>query len=377
MAYGEVDVIGSGGHMTIGGLGTLSRQLGLATDQIVSAQCVVANGSIVTASASTNPDLFFAIRGAGFSFAIVTEFTMKTAPAPSEITQYAYNITARDTTSFTSTFQGWQTLVSQPNLSRQFSSTVTLSQGSMIINGIFYGPRSEFDALDTKSIMPANSSAVSAQSTVVTVPFMGLGDPTLTATGSFPLHFYAKSVKTTNKTLMSNETIQLMFSYINATEKGSPVWLVIWDLEGGAISDVSQTATAYWHRDALYFMQSYVVSLTEPVSDVSKSFLAGLSLLVQNETGADQSAYPGYVDPELGDPQRSYWGCNVPRLQTVKAALDPDNVFRNPQTVSTTYNASICPIQQSPPPTSGSVAPAYMGQCTLLSMVLLVVVFYL
>ncbi|CAN9421742.1 unnamed protein product [Alternaria alternata] len=377
MAYGEVDVIGSGGHMTIGGLGTLSRQLGLATDQIVSAQCVVANGSIVTASASTNPDLFFAIRGAGFSFAIVTEFTMKTAPAPSEITQYAYNITARDTTSFTSTFQGWQTLVSQPNLSRQFSSTVTLSQGSMIINGIFYGPRSEFDALDTKSIMPTNSSAVSAQSTVVTVPFMGLGDPTLTATGSFPLHFYAKSVKTTNKTLMSNETIQLMFSYINATEKGSPVWLVIWDLEGGAISDVSQTATAYWHRDALYFMQSYIVSLTEPVSDVSKSFLAGLSLLVQNETGADQSAYPGYVDPELGDPQRSYWGCNVPRLQTVKAALDPDNIFRNPQTVSTTYNASICPIQQSPPPTSGSVAPAYMGQCTLLSMVLLVVVFYL
>ncbi|RYN48464.1 hypothetical protein AA0118_g11871 [Alternaria tenuissima] len=223
MAYGEVDVIGSGGHMTIGGLGTLSRQLGLATDQIVSAQCVVANGSIVTASASTNPDLFFAIRGAGFSFAIVTEFTMKTAPAPSEITQYAYNITARDTTSFTSTFEGWQRLVSQPNLSRQFSSTVTLSQGSMIINGIFYGPRSEFDALDTKSIMPTNSSAVSAQSTVVTVPFMGLGDPTLTATGSFPLHFYAKSVKTTNKTLMSNETVQLMFSYINATEKGSPV----------------------------------------------------------------------------------------------------------------------------------------------------------
>jgi hypothetical protein len=357
MAYGEVGVIGSGGHMTIGGLGTLSRQLGLAADQILSAQCVLANGSTVTASASTNPDLFFAIRGAGFSSAIVTEFTMKTAPAPSEITQYAYNITAKDATSFASTFQGWQKLVSQPDLSRRFSSTVTLSPGSMIVSGIFYGPRSDFDALNAQSIIPANDSAILAQSTIATVPFTGLGDPTMTATGNIPLYFYAKSVKTTNKTLMSNEAIQSMFSYISATEKGSPVWLVIWDLQGGAISDVSQTATAYWHRDALYFMQSYVVSLTGPVSNASKSFLAGLNRLVQKETGADQSAYPGYVDPELADPQRSYWGCNVPRLQHVKAALDPDNVFRNPQTVSTIYNASICPAQQY---TSGSATPAYI-----------------
>ncbi|KAG9185654.1 hypothetical protein G6011_06985 [Alternaria panax] len=377
MAYGEVSVIGSGGHMTIGGLGTLSRQLGLATDQIVSAQCVIANGSIVTASASTNPDLFFAIRGAGFSFAIVTEFTMKTAPAPSEITQYMFNVTARDVTSFASTFQGWQNLVSQPSLSRQFSSTVTLSQGSMIINGIFYGPRSDFDALNAQSILPANGSAILTQSTVATVPFMGLGDPILTATGSFPIHFYAKSVKTTNRTLMSNETVQSMFSYINATEKGSPVWLVIWDLEGGAISDVSQTNTAYWHRDALYFMQSYVVSLTGPVSDVSKSFLAGLSSLVQRETGADESAYTGYVDPELVDPQKSYWGCNLPRLQQVKAALDPDNVFRNPQTVSTVYNTSVCSTEQFTLPTTGSAAPAYVGShALLLSLVLVAAAFF-
>jgi hypothetical protein len=367
MAYGEVGVIGSGGHMTIGGLGSLGRQLGLAADQILSAQCVVANGSVVTASESTNPDLFFAIRGAGFSFAIVTEFTMKTAPAPSEIIRYAYNITAGDETSFASTFQGWQRLVSQPNLSRQFSSVVTLSPGSMIINGNFYGPRSDFDALNTQSILPANGSSILAQSTVATVPFEGLGDPTLTETGSFPVNFYAKSVKTTNQTLMSNQSIQSMFSYINATEKGSPVWLVIWDQGGGAMSDVSQTATAYWHRDAVYWMQSYVVSLTGPVSDASKDFLSGLSSLVQRETGADQSAYPGYVDPELANPQQSYWGCNVPRLQQIKAAVDPDNVFRNPQTVSPVNNASTC---SAPQPTlgltSGSERPAYVERFTLL-----------
>jgi hypothetical protein len=341
----------------------------------VSAQCVLGNGSIVTASASTNPDLFFAIRGAGFSFAVVTEFTMKTAPAPTEITQYAYNVTAKDATLFAGTFEGWQKLVSQLNFDRRFSSTITLSATGMIINGIFYGPRSEYDALNVQSFFPGNDSNVLMQSTIATTPFKMLGDPTLTATGSFPLNFYAKSVKTTNKTLMSREAIQSVFSYINSTDKGSPIWLVIWDLEGGAIADVPQTATAYWNRDALYFMQNYIVSLTGPVSDASKNFLNGLSRLVQKATGADQSAYPGYVDPLLENPQKSYWGDNVQRLGQIKLALDPDNVLRNPQSVAVaSSNTSAAPTPSS---TTGAAMSVHAAEYSLslralLSLVLIV-----
>jgi hypothetical protein len=371
MAYGEVGVIGTGGHLTIGGLGTLSRQLGVGADQIVSAQCVLANGTAVTASASTNPDLFFAIRGAGFSFAIVTEFTMKTAPAPTVITKYAYTIAANDANSFASTFQAWQKLGSQPSLDRRFSSIVTLSEGSMVINGNFYGPKSDFDKLNTQSILPTNSSDVEVDITVGQVPFEGLGDPALTSSGSFPIPFYAKSAKTPNNKLLSDTAIKSMFSYINGTEKGAPVWLVIWDLGGGAISDVPQTATAYWHRDAAYFMQSYVVNLEGPVTDASRKFLSGLSSLVQKET-CDESAYPGYVDPELANPQKSYWGGNVPRLQQIKAAIDPNNVFRNPQSVPTQHQA-----QQRRQTFVGSATQAFTGQYTLLlSFVLLAAALY-
>ncbi|KAF1938027.1 putative glucooligosaccharide oxidase, partial [Clathrospora elynae] len=333
MSYGVEADIGSGGHMTIGGLGPLGRQFGLAADQIVSAQCVLGNGTIVTASASMNPDLFFAIRGAAFSFAIVTEFTMQTAPAPVDITSYQYNITAGDVTAFTNTFQAWQKVVSQPGLSRLFSSTVTLTEGTLLIQGTFYGPQSDFDALNLNTIFPAADANVHVESTIIPTLFTELGDVLLDATGGISMHFYAKSVKTTNKTLMSVEATEAMFSYIKETDKGTPVWLVIWDLEGGAISDLSQTATAYWNRDALYFMQSYVVGLTGEVSATSKSFLEGLSRVVQQQTGADESAYPGYVDAELSNPQKSYWGYNMPRLQRIKAAADPDNVFRNPQTI--------------------------------------------
>ncbi|KAI4666879.1 uncharacterized protein J4E88_010447 [Alternaria novae-zelandiae] len=372
MAYGEVAVIGTGGHLTIGGLGTLSRQLGVGADQIVSAQCVLANGTAVTASASTNPDLFFAIRGAGFSFAIVTEFTMKTAPAPTEITKYAYTIAADDANAFASTFQKWQKFGTQKNLDRRFSSTMTLSQGSMVINGNFYGPKSDFDKLNAQSILPANTSTVVVDVTVGELPFPGLGDPDLTASGSFPIPFYAKSVKTPSHKLLSDKAIKSMFSYINGTEKGAPVWLVIWDLEGGAIADVPQTATAYWHRDAAYFMQSYVVNLGGPVTDASKTFLSGLSSLVQKET-CDDGAYPGYVDPELSDPQRAYWGGNVQRLQQIKAAVDPDNVFRNPQSVPTQHQA-----QQRRQVFVGSAVQSYAGQFGLLaSCILLAAILYI
>jgi len=348
----------------------LSRQLGLGADQIVSAQCVLGNGTIVTASATSNPDLFFAIRGAGFSFAIVTEFTVKTAPAPSDITQYTYNVTAKDITSYAGTFEGWQKLVSQPNFDRRFSSTITLSATGMIIAGTYYGSRNDFDALNIPSFMSGNDSSINMQSTITTSQFKMLGDPALTASAGFPLPFYAKSVKTTNATIWSRSAINDIFSYINATDKGSIVWLVIWDLEGGAIADIAQNTTAYWNRDALYFMQNYIVSLTGSVSDASKNFLNGLSKLVQEKTGADQSAYPGYVDPALENPQKSYWGENVQRLQTIKATLDPDNVFRNPQSVMVTggNGTSTPPVPRQNMPNSA----AGLSVRAVLSLVLVV-----
>lgn len=103
---------------------------------------------------------------------------------------------------------------------------------------------------------------------------------------------------------MSDDAVDAVFEYIEKTDKGTPIWFVVWDLGGGAISDVPQKSSAYWNRDALYFLQSYVVSLMDDVSDQSKDFLDGLNQVIQEQTGADDSAYPGYVDERLPNPQR-------------------------------------------------------------------------
>ncbi|KAL2672499.1 hypothetical protein Neosp_013211 [[Neocosmospora] mangrovei] len=77
---GGVHVVGVGGHLTGGGYGPLSQKFGMACDNIISATVVLADGRVVTASESENPDLFWAIRGGSSSFGVVVQFVLRTIP---------------------------------------------------------------------------------------------------------------------------------------------------------------------------------------------------------------------------------------------------------------------------------------------------------
>jgi fumiquinazoline A oxidase len=72
--------VGVGGTTVGGGHGWLQGKYGLVIDAIVGMRVALWNGTIVDASATENPDLFWAMRGAGHSFGILLEFTLKTWP---------------------------------------------------------------------------------------------------------------------------------------------------------------------------------------------------------------------------------------------------------------------------------------------------------
>ena len=80
MSSGDYGDVGVGGLATAGGIGFLARKFGLTIDHVTAAELVLADGRIVRADASQNPDLLWALRGAGGNFGIVTAFELDAYP---------------------------------------------------------------------------------------------------------------------------------------------------------------------------------------------------------------------------------------------------------------------------------------------------------
>ena len=85
VSAGIISHTGVGGLTLGGGFGWISRKHGLSIDNLLSAEIVTASGDVVTASADENPDLFWAIRGGGGNFGVVTKFRFRSAKIGTEV----------------------------------------------------------------------------------------------------------------------------------------------------------------------------------------------------------------------------------------------------------------------------------------------------
>lgn len=335
MAHGTCPQVGIGGHATIGGLGPTSRMWGTALDHVEEVEVVLANSSVVRASEQQNPDVFFALKGAGAGFGIITEFKVRTEEEPGETVLYSYTIQIANTEDKANAFKKWQALVADPDLSRKFASQFVLSELGVIISGTYFGPQAEFDALNISSRLPNSNDSVLVLKDWLGVVSHWAEDVALEIGGGIQSNFYAKSLAYTKDDLLSDAAVDQLFQYIDGTDKGTLLWFAIFDLAGGAVNDVAPDATAYGHRDALFYHQAYGINLAGRVTDTIRNFLTGFNKIITDALpGHDLGAYAGYVDPALGDNGPSaYWRGNLPKLEQIKAAIDPKDIFHNPQSV--------------------------------------------
>jgi FAD/FMN-containing dehydrogenase len=335
MAHGTCPQVGIGGHATIGGLGPSSRMWGSALDHVEEVQVVLANSSIIRASEQQNSDVFWALKGAAAGFGIITEFKVRTQAEPAESVLYSYSLQVGNTKAKADAFKKWQALITDPDLSRKFASQFIITELGAVITGTYFGSQKEFDSLNISSRLPHQDESVIVLKDWLGVVGHWAEDLALEIGGGIQSNFYAKSVAYTKDDVIPDAAVDKLFEYVDKTDKGTPLWFVIWDLEGGAINDVAPDATAYGHRDALFYHQAYGVNLVGRVNDKIRNFLTGFNKAVSDSLpGHNLGAYAGYVDPALGDGGASaYWGDNLPRLEKIKASIDPKDIFHNPQSV--------------------------------------------
>ncbi|KAI1828295.1 hypothetical protein F4861DRAFT_175731 [Xylaria intraflava] len=331
ISHGTCPGVGIGGHATIGGLGPSSRMWGSCLDHVIEAEVVTADGSIKRANETENSDLFFALKGAGAGFGIVTEFVVRTHPEPGSVVQYSYSLSFGRHIDMVPVFKQWQDLVAEPDLDRRFGTEFVAHELGAVITATFYGTEDEWNDSGIPQRIPTGGNV----SVVIDDWLAVIADQAEEAALYLSdLHsaFTARSLAFKPDELLSEDTITKVMQYLDSTNRGTFLWFLIFDATGGAISDVPMNATAYSHRDKIMFCQGYGVGL--PIlTQATKDFLSGIIDTIQAAESQTLTTYPGYVDPTLADPQESYWGPNLARLESVKTIYDPSDLFHNPQSV--------------------------------------------
>ncbi|KAK3386771.1 hypothetical protein B0H63DRAFT_391881 [Podospora didyma] len=341
-AHGVCPGVGIGGHATIGGLGPMSRMWGSCLDHVEEVEVVVADGRILRANNRENADLFWALKGAGASFGIITKFVMKTHPEPQEVVDYVYNFQYSHMEQMVDFFVAWQKLVADPNLDRRLGTEFMLHPLGARVSATWYGTRDEFRKTGIPNRLPSGNDSFAINENSWIGHLYKAAQKEALKLSDIPNHFYSRSLGFTRNDLLSKASVMELFKWVDEAPKGTLAWFIIFDASGGIISDLPNNATAYAHRDKIHFYQSYGLNILH-MSSKTKAFLDNFHQNLLNFLPArdPHGTYPGYVDPYLKNAQEEYWMGNLPTLEAVKSKWDPQDTFHNPQSVRPKTSAKL------------------------------------
>ena len=322
---GAISTTGIAGLTLGGGYGTISRRYGMACDNLVSADVVTASGELVIASADSHPDLFWALRGGGGNFGVVTSLEYQLHPLRGlvgglivfpfdkckALCQLFREICPQASDSFTSMVA----IIPSPEGGGHLAAVLLSDIGN---EGEGERAANAFRALGSVLMDTVAPMTYCAMQQLVDI--------------SYPKgqrHYW----KSAFMKALPDEVIDLAIEAARTSPSNLNVIMI--EQYGGAVSRIASDATAFGHRDAVFNLGILGIS-NDPTTDAAQRAWARehWQKALPYSTGG---AYVNYLS-EGEDIAAAYSGPRFQRLAAIKARYDPENLFR--------FNQNIPPAQK-------------------------------
>jgi FAD/FMN-containing dehydrogenase len=303
--------VGIAGLTLGGGVGLLGRVRGLTSDRLAGARVVLADGSVVDCDADREPDLFWALRGAGggqFGVAVALDFDAVPEPVA---TRFALRWRRPPVADLIAAWQDWA-----PDAPDAVTADLAVGGEAVLFGAslLAEGP--------TRELLQAFCEAVGAA-------------PDMDVRGGMPFHRLKRSfadldapsgagaVPRSRSAFFADALRPATIGASTAALTAAPGRRLNFTAMGGAYNRVPAPATAFAHRDERFMLQ-LVAATDDPWLD--RSWATAYA-------DSSRRVYPNFPDPLLTDWATAYHGANLARLRAVKRAYDPDRRFDFPQSV--------------------------------------------
>jgi FAD/FMN-containing dehydrogenase len=322
MAFGLVTTAGTVSHTGVGGLtlgggfGRLARRLGLALDNLIGADLVTADGSLLHVSADENPDLFWGVRGGGGNFGIVTGFEFRLHPMNRQVVggDLVFPLSrARELLEF---YAEYSLSAADDLYCDAFMVAPPGGKpGTFVLHACYSGPAAGAET----ALAPLRKLGTPLADTIRDVDYVAL-QRSWDVTDPRNEGEYMKSG------FIDDFPADLMRAIVDGHQADSRRGTItFFQHAGGAVGRVATDATAFPHRRARLNMLSSVswdlATDSAPHRDYVKRYWSTL------ERYTDGYYTNEVADEAQQDVDQNYQG-NIARLRRIKRRYDPTNLFR-------------------------------------------------
>ena len=324
---GVISHTGVGGLSLGGGIGWLSRKAGLSCDNLVSARVVLADGRIVTATATEHPDLFWALRGGGGNFGVVTEFEfalhdvgplVQLALFFLTIDRGAKGLSAiRDSLELVPDEYGRQIVGVNAPPAPFVPEALHFAPGMMLAI-VGWGTPEEHAA----AVAPVRERVQPTFEFVTPIPYAEL-QKMLDASAPWGIFGYEKAIYIDE---LTDEVVAVVAAQL--AKKASPMSIVPVFALGGAYAKVPEDATAFGgSRSAKWLFNLAGIAPESGALVAERSWVRGFfDALVP--FSSNSGGYVNFMNDIDEDRVRTAYGpAKYDRLARIKAEYDPENLF--------------------------------------------------